>query len=60
MILMPVGYLPRSISARIYYGPMLIQARLYWKGGETVADHEARAYVFAHFPGYGERDGATG
>jgi hypothetical protein len=34
-----------------YYGPMLIQARLFWNGDAVSPPHCAMAYVFARFPG---------
>lgn len=38
-----------TFSARFsYFGPMAIQARMYWKDG-----HEALQYIFAHYPGAG-------
>lgn len=38
-----------TFSARFsYYGPTLVQARLFWADGQT-----ARSYIFAHFPGSG-------
>jgi 3',5'-cyclic AMP phosphodiesterase CpdA len=36
-----------TFSARFaYYGPMVIQARMFWADG-----YHARAYIFAHYPG---------
>lgn len=37
-----------------YYGPMLIQARMFWDDGYT-----ASAFIFAHYPGSAGQNGAV-
>lgn len=42
---------PRFEASFSYFGPMLIQARMYWDATTGAKAHEASAYIFAHYPG---------